>query len=191
MLETDMSWERPRYPEFVPYPLVTLRVSIEPLSLRDVDEFVRYRRDPKVARFQGWETTYSEDDAVRLIESHVGATIPAQGDWVQLAIHHRETGELLGDLGLHSVTESDSTFELGFTIAPEHQGLGYATEAASALIHHLFTEVGAAKIVATTDRRNGPSISVLVALGFSRDPSHSWIEDFKGEEVEMEYFEKF
>jgi len=173
----------------VPYPLVTPRVSIEPLSLRDVVEFVRYRQDPIVARFQGWETSYSEEDAVRLIGSHVGVDIPAQGDWVQLAIHHRETGELLGDLALHSVTESDSTFELGFTIAPQHQGLGYATEAASALINHLFTKVGAAKIIATTDRRNSASISVLVALGFTGDPLRNWTEVFKGEEVEMDFFE--
>lgn len=154
-----------------------------------MDEFIRYRRDPVIARFQGWETSYSEPDAVLLMESQVGVTIPAPGDWVQLGIHHRDTEELLGDLGLHSVKDDESIFEIGFTIAPEHQGKGYATEAATALIHHLFTKVGAAKIIATTDRRNGPSIAVLAALGFSRDPSRSWTENFKGEEVEMDYFE--
>jgi RimJ/RimL family protein N-acetyltransferase len=173
----------------MPFPLLTPRVGIEPLTMRDVDEFVRYRQDPEIARFQSWDTSYSEQQGVDLVQSQANVALPTRGNWLQLAIHDGETGELLGDLGLHSATENDSTFELGFTIAPQHQGLGYATEAASALIIHLFTEVGAAKIIATTDRRNSASISVLVALGFSRNPSRSWTEVFKGEDVEMDFFE--
>jgi RimJ/RimL family protein N-acetyltransferase len=174
----------------MPYPLVTERLSISPMTFVDVDPFVRYRRDPVVAKFQGWDTTYSGEDAIRLVESQVGVSIPEHGDWVQLAIHDRHSGKLLGDLGLHSVPEGESTFEIGFTIAREHQRQGYATEAAAALIHHLFTEVGATTIVATTDRRNSASKRVLAALEFEPISVRSWTEVFKNEEITMDYFER-
>lgn len=106
------------------FPILTNRLRIQPLGIADVGNFVRYRRNPLIARFQGWETTYSEDDALRLIETQVGVTIPAQGDWVQLGIHLRDTEELLGDLGLHSATDDEPIFEIGFTTPPSSKGRG-------------------------------------------------------------------
>jgi RimJ/RimL family protein N-acetyltransferase len=171
------------------YPIVTERLIIKPLTLADLDTFVSYRRDPAIARFQGWETTYSDEDARTLVDSQAGVSIPKKGQWLQLAIHHQTTGEHVGDLALHSVFGVDAVFELGFTIATLHQGQGFTKEAASALMNHLFTEVGATKLVANTDRRNTASIAVLSALGFVREPSRSWTENFKNEVITMDYFE--
>jgi RimJ/RimL family protein N-acetyltransferase len=171
------------------FPLITERLIIEPLTLADLHTFVSYRRDPAIARFQGWETTYSDVDARELIESQAGRSLPEKGQWLQLAIHHQTTGEHVGDLALHSMFGDAAVFELGFTIATLHQGQGFAKEAASALINHLFTEVRATKLVANTDRRNTESIAVLSALGFVREPSRSWTEKFKNEVITMDYFE--
>ncbi|MDP4586185.1 MAG: GNAT family N-acetyltransferase [Microbacteriaceae bacterium] len=171
------------------YPLFTERLSMGPLSSTDVDSFVHYRRDPVIARFQGWETTFSDGDARELLESQAGVSIPEKGQWLQLAIHDRVTGELVGDLALHSVVGEDTIFEIGFTIAKEHQGQGFATEAASRLMNHLFAEVGATKLVAKTDSRNTASIAVLVALGFVGNPSQSRTENFKNEDITMDHYE--
>jgi RimJ/RimL family protein N-acetyltransferase len=57
------------------------------------------------------------------------------------------------------------------------------------IITHLVAEVGATKFVANTDRRNAASIAVLLALGFRRDSSRTWEENFKNEDVIMDYFE--
>jgi RimJ/RimL family protein N-acetyltransferase len=95
----------------------------------------------------------------------------------------------VGDLALHSVVEGEGIFELGFTIAKRHQGQGFAKEAAAMIITHLVAEVGATKFVANTDRRNAASIAVLLALGFRRDSSRTWEENFKNEDVIMDYFE--
>lgn len=165
------------------------RLSVQPLAMSDLDSFVAYRQDPVVARFQGWETSYSEYDARELIESQVGVSIPRQGDWLQLAIHDRHSGELVGDLALHSMTEGDAVYEIGFTLARVNQGRGYASEAGALLVNYLFTEVAASKIVANTDRRNLSSIKLLVTLGFEHQPLRSWNETFKNEEVTMDHFE--
>jgi RimJ/RimL family protein N-acetyltransferase len=173
----------------VHYPIVTERLILAPLTLADLHTFVSYRRDPAIARFQGWETTYSDDDARTLIDSQAGVSIPKKGQWLQLAIHHQTTGEHVGDLALHSVVGDDAVYEIGFTIAKIHQRQGFAREAASSLMEILSTDVGATKIVANTDRRNTASVKLLEALGFVREPSRSWTEKFKTEVITVDYFE--
>jgi RimJ/RimL family protein N-acetyltransferase len=178
------------YPVLMPFPLLTPRVSIEPLTMRDVDEFVRYRQDPKIARYQSWDTNFSAQQGADLVQSQVDVVLPATGNWLQLAIHDRETGGLLGDLALHAIDDVELTFEIGFTIARAHQGQGFAKESALRLMEYLFTAVGATKLIATTDNRNVASINLLVALEFERVPSKSWTENFKNEEITVDYFEK-
>jgi RimJ/RimL family protein N-acetyltransferase len=173
----------------MPYPLLTERLSIRPLALTDVGSFVAYRQDPVIARFQGWEPTFSAEDARTLIESQAGVSIPDKGEWLQLAIHDRVSGELVGDLALHSAKEGDGVLEIGFTISPAFQSQGFAHEAASRLMKYLFADVGVTKFVAKTDNRNTASIKVLLALEFVRNPSRSLTEDFKNEQVTMDYFE--
>lgn len=171
------------------YPLVTPRLRIRPLALEDVPSFVAYRQNPDVARYQSWETSYAEANAVELVESQIGVDVPADGEWLQLAIHERETGVHVGDLALHSVSDEESVYEIGYTIAPAHQGQGFAREAASRLLEFLFTENRATSVIAMTDTRNAPSIRLLEALGFEHVPSKGFTEEFKGETVDVDYFE--
>ena len=68
------------------YPILTERLSIRPLAMVDLDTFVSYRQDPEIARFQSWETTYSKNQAIDLIESQAVSVLPKKGEWLQLAI---------------------------------------------------------------------------------------------------------
>ena len=172
------------------YPLLTERLSIQPLELRDLDSFVRYRQDPEIAKFQSWEPTYSMKQGLELLESQVNVLVPIKGEWLQLAVHARTNGELLGDLAIHSLEENNSVFEIGFTFAKEHQGKGFAKEAASRLLEQLFAELGTVKVIANTDSRNQSSINLLLALGFENQPGKSWTEEFKNETVSVLCFEK-
>lgn len=171
------------------YPLLTQRLSIEPLTERDLATFVTYRQDPDVARFQGWDPTYSEHQAMDLVTSQIDVLLPSSGNWLQLAIHDRESGEHLGDLALHSLEEDKQIFEIGFTLAKVNQGKGIAKEAAGRLIQYLFDEVGASTVIANCDRRNISAVNLLLSLGFENKPSKSWTENFKNELVTMDQFE--
>ena len=171
------------------FPILTERLSIRPLAMVDLETFVSYRQDPEIARFQGWESRYSKDQAIDLIKSQAGSVLPEKGEWLQLAIHSLEHQEHVGDLAIKSVEEEDSTFELGFTIAKQHQGQGFSNEAAAKLMSYLALEAGAKKFIATTDSRNTASIKVLSGLGFKQNVSKGWTETFKNEVVDVEYFE--
>jgi RimJ/RimL family protein N-acetyltransferase len=171
------------------YPLLTERLSIEPLASKDVPDFVAYRQHPDIARFQSWETNYSAKQAFELVQSQTGVLLPDSGQWLQLWVHNLQTGELLGDLAFHRISDQYTTFEIGFTFSLEHQGNGYAKESASKLIGFLLGEAKAEKIIAHTDRRNLSSIRLLSTLGFEQIPSRSWDEEFKNELVTVDYFE--
>ena len=173
----------------MPYPLLTERLSISPLAVEDLETFVAYRRDPEIARYQSWETDFSTQQGSDLIAAQEGVVLPAPGEWLQLAIRDRTTGGLRGDLALHAIYDRDGEFEIGFTLAREHQGKGLAREATRRLLNYLFTEVEAQAVRASCDRRNAPSVALLRALGFRALPAQGWVEDFKGERVSVDVFE--
>jgi RimJ/RimL family protein N-acetyltransferase len=178
------------YTSKVIYPLLTKRLSIEPLTTADLATFIEYRQDPEIARYQSWDTSYSMAQALELIESQAAVVLPEKGDWLQLAVHDQKTKELIGDLAIHAVAEQEHCFELGFTLARTHQKKGFAKEATTKLLEHLASEAGAKKFIATPDARNKASIGLLLALGFSQDSTKTWSEEFKGETVTVLYFEK-
>ncbi len=178
------------YTSFVIYPLLTERLSIEPLALSDLEPFVKYRQDPAIARYQSWDESYSLDQGRELIQSQAGVLMPEMGEWLQLGLYDRNSGLLIGDVAIQALEDQKDCFELGFTLAKEFQGLGYANEAVSKVLEHLVAEEGAKKFIATPDSRNEASIRLLVSLGFQQNQSKTWNEEFKGETVTVYYFEK-
>ncbi|MEI7530117.1 MAG: GNAT family protein, partial [Elusimicrobiota bacterium] len=58
--------------------------------------------------------------------------------------------------------------ELGYTLAPEHQGKGYATEAVVRVVEYLF-KLKKHRITATADPRNTPSIKLMERLGMRKE----------------------
>jgi RimJ/RimL family protein N-acetyltransferase len=172
----------------VNFPLLTERLSIQPLAIEDLKDFVRYRQDPEVARYQSWDSSYSLKQGLDLVESQAGMSWPGYDEWLQLAVRTLETPMLVGDLALHKFPEPNQ-YEIGFTFAREHQGQGFATESAARLIGFLFDECFAEVVIATPDSRNGKSINLLQRLGFIQNPAKTWVEQFKGESVRVEFFE--
>jgi RimJ/RimL family protein N-acetyltransferase len=174
----------------VTYPLFTERLSIEPLGLSDLEAFVNYRQNPEIARYQSWDASYTIAQGRELIESQAGLVLPESGQWLQLAIHDRMTGTLIGDLAIHRMKHELDFFEIGFTVANQFHRRGYAKEATERLLEYLVTQAGAKKFIATPDSRNDASIRLLLSLGFQQIQSKTWTEEFKGETVTVLFFEK-
>ena len=172
------------------YPIRTRRLSISPLTKLDLEQFVAYRQDPKVAQFQSWDTSYSEEQALKLIDAQVNVEWPEPGEWLQLALHLNEGAELLGDVALHRLAEDPLTIELGFTLASKNQGFGYAKEAIAGLMAIIIETRGAKKFLAHVDERNLRATNLLRSLGFLQILDKRWTEKFKGETVIVDYFEK-
>ncbi|GAA1161098.1 GNAT family protein [Kribbella jejuensis] len=155
----------------------TERLSVRRFTAGDAERFAAYRSDPVVARFQGWEAPVALADARETVERFAAGDPEAPG-WFQYAVALDDV--LIGDLGL-KLHENRMQAELGFTLATEYQGHGYASEAVRGLLQHLFVDRQLHKVSAECDARNTASARLLERVGFTREGlrlSHTW---FKGE----------
>jgi RimJ/RimL family protein N-acetyltransferase len=146
--------------------LVSDRLVLRRFRHSDAGPFAAYRTIPAVARFQGWDAPYSLKRAERFIRDLEAADPDTPGAWFQFAVAPRPDGELLGDCGTGVSLDDPRQVEIGYTIAPEHQGNGYATEAVRRLLDYWFGDRGKHRATASCDARNAPSARVLRRAGF-------------------------
>lgn len=147
-------------------PILTPRLRLRRFTVADLDALVAYRSDPLVARFQSWDETWSTVDAEAFLAADEVCEIGTPDGWVQIAAELRSTGEVVGDVAVHTVAEA-GVYEVGITFARAHQGHGLATEALGAVVDALFTRGGAEDVFAETDDRNEAVHHLLGRLGFT------------------------
>ena len=145
------------------------RVALRRFRLADVAPFVAYRSAAEVARFQSWDAPYPREEGERFVRQMMRQHPDTAGQWFQFAVVLRPAGQLVGDCAAIPHAADPRQCEIGFTIASEHQGHGYATEAARLLAGYLFGSRGKHRITACCDPRNAPSIAVLERLGMRRE----------------------
>jgi len=156
----------------------TERLVLRPLRASDAEHVHAYRGDSEVARFQSWDT--QSLDEVRAFIAEQTALRHDEPGWYQLAIARRSTDRVVGDLGVHILESDIRQVELGFTLAPDAQGQGYAAEAVRAMLGHLFVALGKHRVIASTDPRNERSIALLRRVGFRLEAHHReslWFKD--------------
>ena len=116
-----------------------------------------------------------------LAKKIAGSEWAKEGDWLSAAAVERESGLTVGDMALHWVSERDRTAEIGFVFDPRHQGKGFATEAARALVDWAFREAGMHRVIGRTEARNAASARVLEKLGMRLEAHLVENEWVKGE----------
>ncbi|GLY98550.1 GNAT family protein [Actinoplanes sp. NBRC 103695] len=149
--------------------LTTPRLVLRRFRPSDSPALIAYRSDPQVARFQSWTLL---DAAASL-----AAGDPDEAGWFQYAIERTADRTLIGDVGVNT-HENLMQAEIGFTLARPAQGQGYATEAVTAVLDHLFQVRGLHKVSAECDARNTASERLLTRLGFTLEGKrrqHTWI----------------
>ena len=157
----------------------TRRLVLRPLRLGDGAAVFRYRSRPEVSRYQNWEpSTVSEVDEFIVRMMALDPDIP--GTWYQLAVCRRDTGELLGDCGLHFPLGRDYEAEFGISLAPEFQGRGYASEAVEAVLGYLFEKLGKHRVFGSVDPRNHASLRLMERVGLRREAHFRESLWFKG-----------
>jgi RimJ/RimL family protein N-acetyltransferase len=144
-------------------PMTTARLTLRRSRPEDAERIAVYRSDPDVRRFQGWDRTDAE--GIRAEIEEMGRRMPGEPGWVQLSLEERQSGELVGDVGLSPAEGEPGVVKLGYTVAPEFQGRGYATEAVRALVAYVFDVLGAERIRIYADGDNVASHRVAEKAG--------------------------
>ena len=145
-------------------PITTDRLVLRRSHAGDAAAISAYRSEPEVHRYQGWERTDHEGVHDEIAEMALRA--PGEpGGWVQLSVEQRDTGRLVGDVGLSLDEHEPGVVKIGYTMDPGFQGRGYATEAVAALVDYAFEGLGAAKVRAFASAENLASIRVAEKVG--------------------------
>ena len=158
--------------------LETERLLLRRLRGSDLVPFLAYRNDPEVARYQDWEGC-TEAEARDMIQALERKEPFAPGEWFQFAVELKGTGILVGDLGFR-VGKDGKQAVVGYTLAREHWGKGYASEAVSRLLDHAFGVLGLHRVYAVVDQENAPSAAVLERIGLRREGAFVENAWFKG-----------
>ena len=122
--------------------------------------------DPEVMRYFLAPLTREESDA--LVE-RVSSAIGEKG-WGLWACERREDRRLIGFVGLWQVPDGllgGAEIEVGWRLARQYWGNGYATEAGAESLRFGFEELDEEEIIAFTALPNTPSRAVMERLGMS------------------------
>ncbi len=167
----------------------TPRLMLRGITPADAPAIHRYMSDPEVTRWLP-EGLLDSDGAAAFAVRNFGEDPQAVG------VTLRGEGKLIGHMPYHPWF-APRTHEVGWVIGRPHQGQGYATEAAAALLGHAFEQLACHRVIATCQPQNPASWRVMEKLGMRREahfrqcilrPGGSWWDEYFYALLAEEYF---
>lgn len=161
-------------------PRATPRLVLRRLRADDGLSILRYMSDFKVTVWLP-EGTLNAEQAREFAVRNSGAQAKAVG------VVHKTSQVLIGHMMFHPWFGA-RTHEIGWVFAHEHQGLGYATEAATSLLAYAFEILKCHRVIATCQPENKASWRVMEKLGMRREahfrkghqlrPGGEWCDEY-------------
>ncbi|MBL5964234.1 GNAT family N-acetyltransferase [Lelliottia amnigena] len=139
--------------------ITTPRLLLTPFEPSDWAFFRSLREDRDIMRFMA--SIASEKETRRVF----AARLTAQHTFV-IRAHDDDTP--LGDIGLQVSTQFREEADIGYTVIPQAQGRGIASEALRAVCDYAFNLVGVKAVNAYVLADNVGSVRVLEKTGFVR-----------------------
>ena len=165
--------------------LQTARLTLRCLRPDDWPFFLELQQNPSVLRYVSAPRT--EAELARRFEARLAPWDKEADDWLTLLIELTATGARIGLHGFRADWQPYQQAELGFLLAPEHQGQGYAREATRAVVSFAIRTCGFHKLTASVTRGNERSAHLLRQVGFSEEGclrhnyqiGGEWVDDLK------------
>ena len=116
----------------------------------------------------GWPND-DESGALPFLSEEL-ARDPALAEWGMHLFIQREAGIIIGTSGFKGRPLTNGSVEIGYGIAPGHQGHGYATEGVRALVDWALAQPEVTRVIADCLPDNRRSARVLEKVGFQQLP---------------------
>jgi ribosomal-protein-alanine N-acetyltransferase len=144
--------------------LSTARLYLRPLRQSDDAALFSFTSDPEVMRFWDWP----EHGSPTITTAFVAALLEevAAGKAQYWAICLGREGHVIGTCDLSEIDEHHRRAEVGFMVAHEYWGKGYAFEAMQTVIEYAVRSEGIERFSARTHAGNERSAVLLRRLGF-------------------------
>lgn len=151
----------------------TERLILRPWEDRDRAALRAHCEDPEVMRFL---LPVVDDAAFEVMLGRLKSWLDEYGFtfWV---LERRSDGAVLGMCGLKPGapdTPIESKVEIGWRLARDHWGHGYAREAAQAALDWAWANLDTPEVVAITVGANGASWGLMERLGMTRDSENDF-----------------
>jgi ribosomal-protein-alanine N-acetyltransferase len=151
---------------FRPPIIQTERLLLRPWDPDDADAVYAYASDPEVARYMPWQRHASVADA-HFFLNEIVAERYEQG-CLLYAVSPADVPELaIGGMSLEWKPEEHQVMELGYVLARDQWGKGYAPEAARALLDHAFSTTAVERIFAPIFAENMRSRRAAEKMGLT------------------------
>ena len=140
----------------------TANLTLRPWKESDAECLYHFAKNPKIGPIAGWPPHESVEDSLNIIKTVFSKkeTYAIVKDDIPIGcvglLFHPDCNHYWGE---------DSA-ELGYWVAEEYWGKGYATEASKAIINHAFSDLNVNEIYASYKYENKQSGRVLEKLGF-------------------------
>ena len=161
-----------------------MQITTERLVLRDFvaedwPDVLAYQRDPDFLRLYPW-TDRSEAEVRDFVQMFLDFQAEQPRRKFQLAITLPGDDKVIGNCGIRRKAENDWEADIGYELAPQHWGKGYATEAALAMVRFGFEELGLHRVSSWCIADNVASAHVLEKVGLKQEGRWRENEYFKG-----------
>lgn len=152
--------------------LQTERLIIRDFVEEDWRDIVETRTQEGVVRYEPWDTTTwaEREGVVARIREQRALTFAMLGKYVEFAVVLGE--KAIGSVGVKRLSNTHQDAEVGWVFGARYWGLGYATEAARALLDWSFCNLELHRIIAVCGARNVPSYRLMERLGMRREAHH-------------------
>ncbi|MBP6786271.1 MAG: GNAT family N-acetyltransferase [Candidatus Promineofilum sp.] len=159
--------------------LSTPRLLLRDFTSDDWPAVLAYQRDPRYLRLYEW-TERTEADVRDFVAMFIEQQQQRPRTRFQLAITRRSDGRLIGNCGIRRSAADAHEAEIGYELAPDEWGQGYATEAVQTIVRFGFEELGLHRIAAWTVADNTASARVLEKVGLTLEGRLVDKEHYKG-----------
>ena len=143
--------------------LETERLKLRMWRESDLDDYAALTADPLVMRYlQPGRPPFTRADAWRSIAFFMGHwQMRGYGHW---AVEEKASGRMIGRIGFLN-PEGWPGFEIGWTLARDVWGKGYATEGGRRALDYAFKDLDQPHVISLIHPDNTPSIKVAERLG--------------------------
>ena len=160
----------------------TERLILRPLTLSDLNTAHEYAGDAEHTRYM----VYLPNDTIQETEYFLQKVA---SEWEKETPRYYEfaitlDGRHIGAVSVY-LSEDMKTGELGWIINKKHQGNGYVTEAAMAMLNFSRSTLKTDKIIACCDYRNAASRRVMQKIGLVLE-SDKGTRRYKGSDEEIQ-----
>ena len=143
-------------------PVRTARLKLREFAPADFAAIHSYSADPRVTRYLFFGPR-DEENTAEYLDGLLASQREVPRTRFELAVEEIESGRLIGACDLSLIEHGVA--DLGYMLAHEHWGKGYATEISLRLLQAAFLELRAERVISTVDINNRASIRVLEKVG--------------------------